>query len=143
MGIGPHDKQNCLLRGADNVLPSPHRDDDEFFDVLGPALEEVAGLQGDESPHQETDALLLLLEENARLRKLAVQLSNLLGDLPPFSFPTTPTGRRMRPSPDGRPGDEHATAEPTQPLVLVGKASHSQLVGSIERLRNPSHRSRE
>ena len=82
MSIGPHNKQNLLLRGADNVLPSPHRGDDEFFDGLGPALEEVAGLQRDESPHQETNDLLLLLEENARLRKLAVQLSNLLGDLP-------------------------------------------------------------
>jgi hypothetical protein len=84
MSIGPHNKQNLLLRGADNVLPSPHRGDDEFFDVLGPALEEVAGLQRDESPHQETNDLQLLLEENARLRKLAVQLSNLLGELPPF-----------------------------------------------------------
>ena len=84
MSIGPYNKQNLPLRGADNVLPSPHRGDDEFFDVLGPALEEVAGLQRDESPHQETNDLLLLLEENARLRKLAVQLSNLLGDLPPF-----------------------------------------------------------
>jgi hypothetical protein len=64
-------KQNLLLRGADNVLPSP-RGDDEFFDVLGPALEEVAGLQRDESPHQGTNDLVLLLEENARLRKLAV-----------------------------------------------------------------------
>jgi hypothetical protein len=99
MSIGPHDKQTRLLRGADNVQPSPHRDDDEFFDVLGPALEEVAGLQSDESAHQETEHLLLLLEENARLRKLTVQLSNLLGDLPPFSFPTT-TGERMRPSAD-------------------------------------------
>jgi hypothetical protein len=100
MSIGPHNKQNLLLRGADNVLPSPHRGDDEFFDVLGPALEEVAGLQRDESPHQETNDLLLLLEENARLRKLAVQLSNLLGDISPFSFPATPTGGQMRPSLD-------------------------------------------
>jgi hypothetical protein len=84
MSIGPHNKQNLLLRGADNVLPSPHGGDDEFFDVSRPALEEVAGLQRDESPQQETNDLLLLLEENARLRKLAVQLSNLLGELPPF-----------------------------------------------------------
>jgi hypothetical protein len=96
MGIRPNNKQDrlgVLLRGADNVLPlreenaslqgveSPHQGD-EFFDVLASALEEAAGLQGDESPHQETNDLLLLLEENARLRKLAVQLSNLLGDLP-------------------------------------------------------------
>jgi hypothetical protein len=33
----------------------------------------------DESP---TDEVFLLLEENARLRKLTVKLSNLLGDLP-------------------------------------------------------------
>ena len=98
MGTGypPHNKQDrlgVLLRDADNVLPlreenalpqgvqSSHQGD-EFFDVLAPALEEAPGLQGDESPHQETNDLLLLLEENARLRKLAVQLSNLLGDLP-------------------------------------------------------------
>ena len=100
MGIGypPRNKQDRLdeFRGAeyaDNVLPlrqenarlqgveSP-RPGDEFFDVLSPLLEEAAGLQGDESPHQEANDFLLLLEENARLRKLAVKLSNLLGDLP-------------------------------------------------------------
>jgi hypothetical protein len=67
-------------------IKTPHRSD-EFFDALAPALEEDAGLRGDESPHQETNDLLLLLEENARLRKLAVQRSNLLGDLPPFLIP--------------------------------------------------------
>jgi hypothetical protein len=94
MGIGPHNKQD--LRGADNVLPlregnallqgveAPHRCD-EFFDVLAPALEEAAGLQRVESPHQETNDLLLLLEENAQLRKLAVLLSNLLGNLPEWA----------------------------------------------------------
>jgi hypothetical protein len=99
MGIGypPHKKQDRLeeFRGAghaDNVLPlreenallqgveSPHRGD-EFFDILSPLLEASAE-QEDESPHQESNEFLLLLEENARLRKLAVQLSNLLGDLP-------------------------------------------------------------
>jgi hypothetical protein len=99
MSIRPLNKQNLLFRGADNVLSSPHGVDDEFFDVLGPALEEVAELQRDESPHQEANDLLLLLEENARLRKLTVQLSNLLGDLPPFSFPATSTRGQMRPSP--------------------------------------------
>jgi hypothetical protein len=49
---------------------------------LSPLLEEAARLQADQSPRRETDDLLLLLEENARLRKLAVKLSNLLGDLP-------------------------------------------------------------
>ncbi|XIA63969.1 hypothetical protein ACFIOY_34145 [Bradyrhizobium sp. TZ2] len=78
---------------ADNVVPLrqdntslqagqlPHRGD-EFFAVLSPLLEEAAGLRRDESPHQETNDFLLLLEENARLRKLAIQLSNLLGDIP-------------------------------------------------------------
>ena len=92
MGIGPHHKQDRLLPGADNVLPLPEKSaldrqakssrlGDEFFDVLAPALE-VAELPMDESPHDETSDLVLLLEENARLRKLAVQLSSLLGDLP-------------------------------------------------------------
>jgi hypothetical protein len=88
MSMGPHNRQNLLVRGADNALPSPHGGDDEFFDVLVLALKEVAGLPKDESPHRETDDLLLLLEENTRLRKLVVQLSNLLGDLPPFSSVT-------------------------------------------------------
>ena len=99
MSIGSHDKQDRLLRGADNVLPLPHRDDDEFFDVLGPALQEVAELQADKSPHREAD-LLRLLEENAWLRKLTVQLSNLLGDLPPFSFPGEPVRRADETLPD-------------------------------------------
>jgi hypothetical protein len=85
MSMGQHNKQDLPVLGADNVPPSPHGGDDEFSDVLELALEEVSGLQRDESPHRKTDDLLLLLEENARLRKLAVQLSNLLGDLPPFS----------------------------------------------------------
>jgi hypothetical protein len=100
MSIGLLNKRNLLLRDTDNFRPSPHGDDDEFFDILGPALEEVAEPQRDESPHQATHDLRLLLEENARLRKLTVQLSNLLGDLPPFSFPATTTGERMKPSPD-------------------------------------------
>ena len=94
----PHSKPARLgkFRGAvyaDNVVPF-HKDKalsqggellhrgDEFFAALSPLLEEVAGLQGDETPHREAKDLLRLLEENARLRKLAVQLSNLLGDLP-------------------------------------------------------------
>ena len=78
---------------ADNVLPlheyraalrageSPHRGD-KFFAALSPLLEEVDSLQADEPPYREGNDILLLLEENARLRKLAVRLSNLLGDLP-------------------------------------------------------------
>ena len=52
---------------------------DEFLAVLSPLLEEAGAL---ESQQAEANDLLKLLEENARLRKLAVKLSNLLGDLP-------------------------------------------------------------
>lgn len=83
-------------RGAeypDNVLPFrkgkavprtsglQHRGE-EFFAALSPLLDEADELQKDESPYHETNDFLLLLEENAKLRKLAVRLSNLLGDLP-------------------------------------------------------------
>jgi hypothetical protein len=47
-----------------------------------PPLRQDNALPANESPHRETSDIVLLLEENARLRKLAVQLSNLLGDLP-------------------------------------------------------------
>ena len=56
--------------------------DDEFFAALSPLLEEADGLRRNDSPRQEANDFLRLLEENARLRKLAVRLSNLLGDLP-------------------------------------------------------------
>lgn len=61
--------------------PPHNRQDqsDEFLAALSPLLEEAATL---ESQQAEANDLLLLLEENARLRKLAVKLSNLLGDLP-------------------------------------------------------------
>ena len=60
---------------------APHQGD-ELLTALSPLLDEVDGLRGDEALHQETDNVVVLLEENARLRKLAVKLSNLLGDLP-------------------------------------------------------------
>ena len=94
----PHHKQARLdeLRDAgysDNVVPlhednaslqgiESRRRSAEFFAALSPLLEEADGLQGNQSPRPETNDFLLLLEENARLRKLAVKLSNLLGDLP-------------------------------------------------------------
>ncbi|MCK1515910.1 hypothetical protein IVB22_25790 [Bradyrhizobium sp. 190] len=94
----PHDRQarRDAFRNAgqaDNVVPlregndvrqaneAPHQDDD-LLTALSPLLDEVDGLRGDEAWHQDTDNLPVLLEENARLRKLAVKLSNLLGDLP-------------------------------------------------------------
>lgn len=60
----------------------PHQTD-EFFDILSPLLKEDAAFANDELPPRDRqDVLSLLLEENARLRALAVTLSNLLGDLP-------------------------------------------------------------
>jgi hypothetical protein len=60
--------------------PDNRRDQrDEFLAVLSPLLEEAETF---ESKQAEANDLLQLLEENARLRKLAVKLSNLLGDLP-------------------------------------------------------------
>jgi hypothetical protein len=94
----PHDRPTRrdalrIVGPADNVVPL--REDnsarqaneallqsDELLTALSPLLDEVDGLRCDEAPLQETDNIPVLLEENARLRKLAVKLSNLLGDLP-------------------------------------------------------------
>jgi hypothetical protein len=58
---------------------------DEFVDFLLPRLEEVVTLLGDGALRQGTDNdLISLREANARLRTLARQLSNLVGDLPPL-----------------------------------------------------------
>ena len=98
----PHDTQARrdafrIVEHADNVVPlregndvrqaieappieAPHQDD-ELLTALSPLLDEVDGLRGDETP-REAGNIPVLLEENARLRKLAVKLSNLLGDLP-------------------------------------------------------------
>jgi hypothetical protein len=74
MGTGhpPQNKQDRRdeFRGvehADNVLP---------------LREENARLRRIGSPYQESNELIRLLEENGRLRKLAIELSNLVGDLP-------------------------------------------------------------
>jgi hypothetical protein len=94
----PHDRQARrealrIVGHADNVVPlrednSVRQANDapqqggELLTALSPLLDEVDGLRGDDALHQETDDVGVLLEENARLRKLAVKLSNLLGDLP-------------------------------------------------------------
>jgi hypothetical protein len=81
-----------IVGHADNVVPLREEDsvrqaieappqDDELLTALSPLLDEVDGLRGDEAP-QAAGNISVLLEENARLRKLAVKLSNLLGDLP-------------------------------------------------------------
>ena len=94
----PHDRsarRNAFqnVEPVDNVVPL--REDnsarlandappqgDELLTALSPLLDEVDELRGDDALHQETNNIPVLLEENARLRKLAVKLSNLLGDLP-------------------------------------------------------------
>jgi hypothetical protein len=57
---------------------------DEFFGALSPLLGDEASFPEREPPEDESppDDVLWLLEENARLRALAVKLSNVLGDLP-------------------------------------------------------------
>ena len=71
-------RENNDMRQANDAA----NQEGELLAALSPLLDEVDGLRGDEAPHQETDNVTVLLEENARLRKLAVKLSNLLGDLP-------------------------------------------------------------
>ena len=93
----PHDSQARreafrIVEHTDNVVPL--REDnsvreaieappptDELLTALSPLLDEVDGLRSDEAT-REAGNIPVLLEENARLRKLAVKLSNLLGDLP-------------------------------------------------------------
>ena len=75
-------KQSRCARAVSATAESPH---DEFFDFLSRLLEEPATVADDGAPRQGTNSdVLLLLEANARLRALAVQLSNLVGDLPPL-----------------------------------------------------------
>jgi hypothetical protein len=74
-------KSKDRRRGDDNVVPL-RRADDDFFEVLSPLLQEIATVEGADSPGRERRNVLSLSKENARLRALAVGLSNLLGDLP-------------------------------------------------------------
>jgi hypothetical protein len=60
----------------------PH---DEFVEVLLPLLEEAVTVLRDGALRPMTDNDRMSLQEaNARLRTLARQLSNLVGDLPPL-----------------------------------------------------------
>lgn len=56
--------------------------DDELLAALSPLLDEVDGLRQHQVQVRDAGNVRLLLEENTRLRQLAVKLSNLLGDLP-------------------------------------------------------------
>jgi hypothetical protein len=71
-------RENKDVRHANEAPPQ----DGELLAALSPLLDEVDGLRGDVARPQGTGNVPVLLEENARLRKLAVKLSNLLGDLP-------------------------------------------------------------
>jgi hypothetical protein len=66
----PHNNKQEVTSTVDDVMSN------EAFE-LSPQL--LAEFDDDESP---SDEVLRLLEENARLRALAVELSNLLGNLP-------------------------------------------------------------
>jgi hypothetical protein len=81
MGIGHPPRSRKDRRLGDNVvsLRQPH---DEFFDVLSPLLEEATLAKDGQSRRRDLPSVVSLAKENARLRALAVGLSNLLGDLP-------------------------------------------------------------
>jgi hypothetical protein len=51
---------------------------DRFLELLSPVLKEPAMISAGRRPPQATNDVLLLLEQNARLRALAAQLSNLV-----------------------------------------------------------------
>jgi len=72
------------------MVPSP----DEFVDVLTSMLGEPATVS--DLPRRVTDDLKLLREANSRLRAVAVQLSNLVGDLPPLPSRATPPATLQR-----------------------------------------------
>ena len=66
-----------LFRNAERV-PLRKSPDHEFFDVLSSPLSEAAALSDDEWKQRSIDNILLLLEANAKLRRLAVKLSDML-----------------------------------------------------------------
>ncbi|MEK9283618.1 MULTISPECIES: hypothetical protein [unclassified Bradyrhizobium] len=66
-----HDRQKPIS-SAEDIVP------DESFELLSRQLCEGASFSDDESPSND---VFLLLEENARLRALAISLSGLVGDL--------------------------------------------------------------
>jgi len=69
---------DSYARQADDA---PHLDH-KLLAALSPLLDEVDGLRKNQAPVRDASNVGLLLEENPRLRQLAVKLSNLLGDLP-------------------------------------------------------------
>jgi hypothetical protein len=74
-----HNKQRLvvLFRNADNV-PQRKSPDHEYFDVLSSPLREAAALSDDQWKQRSIDNILALLEANAKLRRMAVKLSDML-----------------------------------------------------------------
>jgi hypothetical protein len=83
---------------------------DDFFDVLSPLLQEDAAFPNESSAQGDHDMVSLLLEENARLRALAIQLSNLLGDLPVREWEHAMATPPIMPS-ACRPDDPHSQTD--------------------------------
>ncbi len=95
-----HNKRRpvLLFQNADRLSrlrESPQRGD-EFFDVLSSPLEEAATLPDSEWRRRRIDNVLALLEANARLRALAVKLSNMLQDLPNREWECAVEGRNIK-----------------------------------------------
>lgn len=75
------------VQHANNVVRlhearQPDQMDEELLAALSPLLDEVDGLRANQAQVQDASNVRRLLEENTKLRQLAVKLSNLLGDLP-------------------------------------------------------------
>jgi hypothetical protein len=78
--IGPLREENAVSHGTESLYREYR--DEEFLDILSAALEETKRPHDTETRPGEDDDARLLLKKNAWLRKLAIRLSNLLGDLP-------------------------------------------------------------
>jgi len=76
-----HANNVVRLRDADRAR-QPDQMDEKLLAALSPLLDEVDGLRVSKAQVEDARNFRRLLEENTRLRQLAVKLSNLLGDLP-------------------------------------------------------------
>jgi hypothetical protein len=103
--VYPPRAEQAPIPDADNLVP------DTPFKAPPSRRARAEAFADDESP---PDEVFWLLEENARLRKIAVKLSNLLGDLPAQDWEDAvaaalndgPDGRaNMKASASGRPSD--------------------------------------
>jgi len=75
------DARGVLHRRTASRAPLAEPPHDEFFEVLsGPLAEPVT--VPTKKAHREADDIVRLRKANARLRAIAIELSNLVGDLP-------------------------------------------------------------